>query len=258
LRNITGSLRAVLAVIGFFSLSACVLFAADRCDPPDPRYDDWVGHQHYSEALALIFDRLNFAPDERQKFRLDPLLSLQVPDVHGQSDPDSQTTRIDPALLQEGESDACQGVLHEREHLRQFAADRRALMAYYAHHAAQPAEWQGCDEDPGRDPVAAAYGCLEDNQLRAHEAADEIGAVLAQRQSGGALSPEDAAYLLAALRRFDQARPTLKATSNEGYYLPGLKANDARLFCLGVLDRKEAGERVPKTWAASCAGATGL
>src|SRR4029077_13447967 len=72
-----------------------------------------VARGDYDQALAIVLKDLPITPDERKHFHIVKGLSAHNGDSHGQSDPDSGETQIDPGLFDEGESGACQGAMHE-------------------------------------------------------------------------------------------------------------------------------------------------
>jgi hypothetical protein len=217
-----------------------------------------VAQDDYDKALAIVLKDLPIAPEERQHFHIVKGLSAHIGDSHGQSDPDTGDTQIDPGLLEEGESGACQGAMHELTHLRRFRADRNRLKVYYTSHAPSQSGWTGCasTETPSK-PVERAYDCLEENVLTTHAATAEIEAVLAQRPYAyrGILRYEDVAYLKKNLRDWTMQSNLIRSTSNEGYYLPVIKKEDIRFYCRGLLLIREIGSMdrtLKRGWGEFC------
>jgi hypothetical protein len=141
----------------------------------------------------------------------------------------------------EGKEGACQGIAHELEHLKQFQKDRRTVHSYYAKRAPSENGWDKCERENfgTSDPQKAeddAYGCLEDNDLITHTAADDIEAVLAQLPYARdrSLRDDDLSYLLDNLKVWVQNVSMIQDQSNTSYYLPEIKRRDTRIFCRGV------------------------
>ncbi len=213
------------------------------CGPAeDPAFETLVGKGDYAGALHLVLQDLHVSATEAGQFFLDPGVSERSDDRHGQSDPETQQSHLDPGLFLEGMAGACQGVAHELQHLRQFKRDTSHLKTYYAKQPPQERSlWVGCDVE-GTLPTepallaAAAYPCLEDNDLSPHLAAYEIEAVLAQIPFSPAhlLRDEDLQYLQDHLKLFADHTKLLDARTNEGYYLPAIKKEDIAVFCRGA------------------------
>ena len=221
-----------------------------------------VARDDYDQALAILLKDLPITPDERQHIHIVKGLSAHNGDSHGQSDPDSGETQIDPGLFDEGESGACQGAMHEVTHLRRFREDHDHLKTYYATHTQSPSGWTGCETDrtpkePLPSPVDRAFDCLEEDVLTTHSATAEIEAVLAQRPYAyrGILRYEDVAYLKKNLRDWTMHSTMLQSTSNEGYYLPVIKKEDIRFYCRGLFLVREIGSMdrtLKRGWGEFC------
>jgi hypothetical protein len=206
----------LLLILLFFPAS----IQASCTEASDPAFNLAVSQGDCAKAFGIVSDELLLSSAEISHFKIIPGFSGAHDDRNGQADPDSLELRLDPGLFLEGKEGACQGVAHEVTHLRQFLRDRRLLDAHYP-------------KDPQREQDA--YDSLEDNDLAAHAAAQDIEAVLAQipYASGGALRDEDFRYLVENLKRWADSQTMMISRSNESYYLPDIKREDARMASRG-------------------------
>jgi len=235
-------LRRLLLFLILSLIGQPALYAACQGDE-DPAFTLLIAQGDYAGTMHLVLKSLHIAPAEANRFYLDPDVGAHSDDVHGQADADTEQVHIDPGLFLEGESGACQGILHELQHLRQFTRDHQRLHALFSKMPAPGTSgWSGCDRDELQAADAApleaqAYSCLQDNELSTHSAAGEIEAVLAQlpQAAGGRLRDEDMDYLRDNLKTFADHSSMLTNPSNEAYYLPAIKKEDIRIFCRGGL-----------------------
>ncbi|HVO32554.1 MAG TPA: hypothetical protein VMU17_01485 [Elusimicrobiota bacterium] len=209
---------------------------AEPCAGPHPSYDEAAANHRYAEALGIMLNALNVTASERAAISIQPGLSAANDDRHADAEAAPMRIQVDPALFEDGYDWACQEVVHELTHYRHFASDRRALHDFFATPAGRSStQWRGCDDYDAtvHAPSAleqTAFLCLEDDALTPHSAAFEIEAVLAQAAaSGEPLHPEDYDYLAEHAQAFRRSSATFKNESNEAYYLPSLKTEDAAI-----------------------------
>ena len=241
LKTLTSPDRISIVLILILTLTLSpVLYAACQ-GGEDPAFTLLVARGDYAGTLHLGLVGLHIPPAEASRFYLDPDVGANSDDVHGQADADTEQVHIDPGLFLEGESGACQGIIHELQHLRQFQRDRKQLHAFFL--KTMPgisSGWSGCDRNEllvvdAAHLEAEAYNCLQDNELFTHAAAADIEAVLAQLPyaAGRRLRDEDADYLRDNLKTFADHASMLRDKTNETYYRPVTKNEDIRIFCRG-------------------------
>jgi len=231
-------------------------------DNSDPAYNLAVSYGDYDKAFRLVSGELHLTAEEERRFKIMPGFSRNHDDRHGQADPETLEVRLDPDLFIEGKEGACQGIIHELAHLRQFERDRRALGIYYSSHPVTATGWDGCEHETLSKPqkneaVEEAYACLEDNELVPHAAAEDIEALLAQipYAAGQRLREEDFSYLLEKLKRWSGHSSQVSLLSNQSYYPLEIRREDIRLFCLGTdYARSHLANPLPfqKAWASFC------
>src|ERR1051326_6094823 len=103
------------------------LVEASCSDNGDPAYNLAVSQGDYDKAFLLVARELRLRSEEVKHFKIVPGFSTSHDERHGQADPETLDLRLDPALFIEGKEGACQGVAHERTHLKQFERDRADL-----------------------------------------------------------------------------------------------------------------------------------
>jgi len=214
---------------------------ASCLDNDDPAYNLAVNQGNYEGAFRIVTRELRLSPEEQSHFKIVQGFSQGHDDRNGQADPDTLELRLDPALFIEGKEGACQGIAHEREHLRQFRRDRQMLHASFARRTGSGDAWDKCDRENfgSSDPQkieADAYSCLEENDLATHAASDDIEALLAQLPyaQNRILRDDDLQYLHEQLKSWTENVAMIQNQSNTSYYLPEIKRRDTRLFCRGV------------------------
>jgi len=235
---------------------------ASCTDKNDPAYDLAVSQGDYEKAFELVAREVQLNPAEKQRFKIIPGFSYTHDDRHGQADPESLELHLDPGLFIEGKEGACQGIAHERTHLRQFQRDHRRLHAYFSTHPVPGSGWKGCDREELSNPDAShaeeqAYTCLQDNDLVIHASAMDIEAVLSQvpYAANRVLRDEDLDYLVENLTRWSQNQTLITDHSNESYYLPEIKREDIRAFCEGMKEgwkRNAAMSEASEAWRYFC------
>jgi hypothetical protein len=214
---------------------------ASCTDASDSAYDLAVSQGDYLKAFGRVAQEVRLSAQDQTHFDIVPGYSHSHDDRNGQADPDTLQIHLDPELFIEGKEGACQGVVHEMTHLHQFRRDRARLHTYYSTHPVPETGWQGCDREdliqPGAEQAEEeAYGCLQDNSLTTHAAAEDIEAVLAQipYASEHKLREDDFNYLMESLRHWADSQTMITNRSNESYYLPEIKREDTRQFCAGI------------------------
>jgi hypothetical protein len=214
---------------------------ASCLDSDDPAYDLAISQGNYDQAFKIVAREMRLSAKDEAHFKIVPGFSQSHDDRNGQADPDTEDLRLDPQLFLEDKNGACQGIAHERQHLRQFEHDRHALHAYFSQHPLPSAGWDHCDREHfgTSDPQVVeddAYACLEDNDLKTHAAAEDIDAVLAQLPyaRNATLRDDDLTYLTNNLQMWVDNVGMIQDQSNTSYYLPEIKKWDTRLFCKGV------------------------
>lgn len=217
------------------------MIQASCTDDTDPAYNLAISQGNSLQAFDLIARELHLSSNDKSHFKIIPGYSDTHDDRHGQADPDNLEIDLDPGLFIEGKEGACQGVIHELTHLRQFERDRRRLHAYYSTHPIPEQGWKDCDHQilSGTTPSQAedeAYACLQDNDFASHEAAMDLEAVLAQIPfaTKRMLREEDLNYLVENLALWSSHQTMITDHSNESYYLPEIKREDIHAFCDGA------------------------
>jgi hypothetical protein len=228
-----------------------MMLQASCLDNNDPVYNLAVSQGNYAKAFDVIAQEVHLTPEEKRHFKIIEGYSHSHDDRNGQADPETLEARLDPDLFIEGKEGACQDIMHELTHLRQFRRDRSRLHAAFSNHPVPEEGWKGCDRDALAKPDAQgaedqAYDCLEDNDLVAHTAAGEIESVMAQIPYAAQriLRDDDVSYLADNLAQWASHESMITDRSNQAYYLADIKQNDIRIFCQGF---KEARARFAKT-----------
>src|SRR5882724_1934433 len=126
------------------------LIQASCLDNDDPAYNLAVSQGNYERAFEIVAHEIHLTPEQMRHFKIIQGFSAKHDDRNGQADPDTLELRLDPGLFIEGKEGACQGMVHELEHLKQFQKDRRELHAFFASVGTVPngaSGWNKCERE---------------------------------------------------------------------------------------------------------------
>jgi len=249
-----------IPLLFFFCFLAGKPANADALGPGPLSYQRSLGKEDFAGALELVLEQIRASSEDRRHFHLTKGLYRKTGGRAAQTDPETLEVYVDPGLfINETYGGACQMLAHELAHLRHLARDRRRLRRHFEIARSPSAGWAGCDRDEpaSRDAgamEARAYGCLEDNDLIAHDAAYEIEGVLSQLPYApdARLRPEDYDYLNGYVKSWIAHPRAFQSRDDEQYYLPEMKREDLKIFCRGLRYVRKAGETYHPEWDTLC------